>query len=149
MYAGWGVVDGTYPSNDIEGAVEGFVQAVLGPSTEQAGWTVVKASHWWADHEPDTWAKTPCPECGLRSVRRRPLIGYQHTSTYWCTNKICGWEPPVGEHKLWETYFNPIPHTDIRKRHSEHPDGERTCDWGETTTDDNQIGQRTLVGVRA
>lgn len=66
-------------------------------------WTIQKARSRFPLYPTVHWAPTPCPHCGVRSVRVTPARIEGEQTGYVC--RKCAWEPPAGEIDSWAEYL--------------------------------------------
>lgn len=79
---------------------------------EVVTWTVAKVMGRWPLRDRVRWAKEPCPECSMLSVRVRPPRGIREPTTFWCTNEDCEWDPQ--DPAEWAGYFETVWDTPTR-----------------------------------
>lgn len=67
-------------------------------------WTITRALSRWPLEDRRRWAKQPCPECGLRSVRVTPPR--HRFARTWFACSSCGWRrTEVDDDGLWAAAF--------------------------------------------
>jgi predicted RNA-binding Zn-ribbon protein involved in translation (DUF1610 family) len=115
--------------NDYDAVVDWW-EVVMSPSRPDAPefWTVARALGRWPMEDRRRWAKEPCPECGLRSVKITPP---RHRKAHaWFACSSCGWRKnDEDDDGLWAAAFG---------QYAE-PDGERSTDMAPTSLEPKDI----------
>jgi predicted RNA-binding Zn-ribbon protein involved in translation (DUF1610 family) len=110
-------------ANDAEAIVD-WCEVVLSPSLDGSPefWTIARALQRWPLEDRRRWARSPCPECGLRAVKVTPPRHRKALTWFACSN--CGWRKNENDDDgLWAAAFG---------QHAE-ADDERSTTMGAET----------------